>query len=149
MQIEAKTFFELSTQALYQIYYLRAEVFVVEQNCAYQDVDEKDLKAIHVSIKENDVLLAYSRILPPGVAYTETAIGRVVVPQNQRNKGYAKKIMQWCIDYSLLNYKNTDIVISAQTYLIQFYQSLGFVSEGEGYLEDNIPHQQMRLKYLN
>ena len=146
MQITAKKIIECTSVELHQIYALRSQVFVVEQNCAYQDVDEKDLQAIHVCVKEQDNLVAYCRILPPGVAYSDTAIGRVLVAQNQRHKGFAKLLMQWSINYSFKHFEHHHILISAQTYLVNFYEGLGFVIEGEGYLEDNIPHQKMRLK---
>ena len=148
MQFEAKIFSNLSNIELFEIYRLRAEVFVVEQNCAYQDVDEKDLKSHHVLLKGQNQLLAYCRILPPGLAYKEAAIGRVVVPLKERKKGYAKELMRWSIAFCKENFPTQDLVISAQTYLIKFYSDLNFVIEGPAYLEDNIPHQGMRLKHV-
>lgn len=146
MEIIARSFNELSALEIYEIYKVRCNVFVVEQNCAYQDVDDKDLKAIHVTIQNKHQLLAYCRILPPGIAYASASIGRVVVPIEHRKNGYAKKLMLWAIDYCLHQFPVHDIEISAQSYLIEFYQELKFKVEGEPYLEDNIPHVKMRFK---
>lgn len=146
MEFIAKSFSECSQQDIFDFYYVRSEVFVLEQNCAYQDVDHKDLKCIHIFLREADKLLAYCRVLPPGLSYKETSIGRVVVPKTERSKGYAKHLMQKSIDYCFKQYPKHDLVISAQMYLDQFYRNLKFVPEGESYLEDNIPHQKMRLK---
>ncbi len=137
-------FEELSVRQLYLIYELRSRVFVVEQNCAYQDVDEKDLKAIHVMMFENEALLGYCRILPPGVSYPEVSVGRVVVSHNQRGSQKGRVLMNKCLEICRTIYGNQDIVISAQSYLQKFYSSLGFLKVGEEYLEDNIPHIQMR-----
>jgi ElaA protein len=139
-------FDELNTHQLYQIYKLRSKVFVVEQNCAYQDVDEKDPLAIHCLLIEDSELAAYCRILPPGVSYAECAIGRVVVDPVFRRKGLGRELMKLCITKTRELFKNQEIVISAQTYLTRFYEELGFVPEGTEYLEDAIPHIQMRLK---
>ena len=147
MEVFFKSFAECSQQEIFDFYYLRSEVFVVEQNCAYQDVDEKDLKSLHVLFRDEEKLAAYCRILPPGLSYPETAIGRVVVPKKERSKGYAKELMRRSIDYCFVHFPQHDIVISAQSYLDQFYCDLNFITEGKAYLEDNIPHQKMRLKY--
>lgn len=146
MIFEVKTFKELSTSELFEIYRLRARVFVVEQNCAYQDVDEKDLKAHHVLSFENGELIAYARLLPPAVSYQEPAIGRVVVAPEYRRTGTGQKLMKYCLQKMTELFKNKDVVISAQTYLSKFYNDLGFISEGEGCNEDGIPHQKMRYK---
>ena len=146
MEFIVKEFNSLSVKQLFEIYKLRSEIFIVEQTCAYQDVDDLDLISFHFMIFNNDELAAYARILPPGIAHVEPAIGRVVVKKSFRGKDLGKLLMQQCIDKTLDLYKNQDIVISAQSYLIKFYTDLGFKKEGHGYLEDNIPHTQMRLK---
>jgi len=143
MKISIKTFDELSIQELYAILQLRSEVFVVEQDCVYQDVDDKDQKAIHVIGYKNDAIVAYTRVFKPGDYFDDTSIGRVVVKASERKYGYGRTIMQATIDYIDVVLKETQIALSAQTYLIKFYNSLGFVEQGEGYLEDDIPHIKM------
>src|SRR5690606_20022455 len=130
---------------LFEIYKLRCEVFVVEQNCAYQDVDDKDFKAHHLLMFQNEQLVGYCRILPPNVSYKEPAIGRVVVSKDFRGKQFGKLLMKQAVDETKKLFQNQDIVISAQLYLLKFYTELGFAKEGEEYLEDNIPHIQMRF----
>jgi ElaA protein len=120
-------------------------VFIVEQNCAYQDIDDMDASAKHVMLFDKDVLAAYARILPPGISYKEPAIGRVVVKKTFRGKDLGKLLMKQCIDQLQDTYTNSEIVISAQSYLLKFYSDLGFKAEGKEYLEDDIPHTKMRL----
>ena len=145
MEFLIKEFNSLTTKQLFEIYKLRSEVFVVEQNCAYQDIDDMDASAKHVMLFDKEILAAYARILPPGVSYKEPAIGRVVVKKMFRGKDYGKLLMQQCIDKLQDTYKTSDIVISAQSYLLKFYGNLGFKVEGKEYLEDDIPHHKMRL----
>lgn len=145
MQFIYKPFKELSLHQLFEIYKLRCEVFVVEQNCAYQDVDDKDFKAHHLLMFQNEQLVGYCRILPPNVSYKEPAIGRVVVSKDFRGKQFGKLLMKQAVDETKKLFQNQDIVISAQLYLLKFYTELGFAKEGEEYLEDNIPHIQMRF----
>ena len=124
---------------------MRNAVFVVEQNCAYQDVDDKDQEAIHLLMLSDDhVLAGYCRILPPGVSYKEPAIGRVVVSENFRGTKSGKLLMKQSINETLKLFKDQSIVISAQLYLLKFYTGLGFIAEGEAYDEDEIPHVKMR-----
>ena len=137
------SFNQLNIKQLFEIYKLRSQVFVVEQNCAYQDVDEKDLLAMHVLIYKKETLVSYARIIPPNISYLEPCIGRVVVNPDYRNKRYGFDLMEYCIKQSLSLYKNQTIVISAQLYLLKFYTDLGFVQQVESYLEDNIPHIKM------
>jgi len=143
MNIFVKTFSKLSTQELYDILQLRSEVFVVEQDCVYQDIDGKDQKAIHVIGTKNNEVVAYTRIFKPGDYFERAAIGRVVVKDSERQYGYGKIIMKATIDYIENNLKDSAIALSAQTYLLQFYKNLGFVEEGKEYLEDGIPHIKM------
>jgi len=144
MNFIVKTFDKLSIQQFFEIYKLRNAVFVVEQNCAYQDVDEKDPKAYHILMMMGETLAGYCRILPAGVSYPQPSIGRVVIDKEFRGKDLGKELMKFSISKTLDLFKNQDIVISAQTYLLKFYSDLGFKAEGAEYLEDDIPHIKMR-----
>ena len=146
MEIRIKTFEELTKEELYEILALRCEVFVVEQECAYQDLDYKDQKAIHVMGKKEGRVVAYTRIFKPGDYFENTSIGRVVVPKSQRQFGYGKEIMQASLQEIEDNFPKGTIELSAQTYLKKFYNDLGFIEQGEGYLEDGIPHVRMVKK---
>lgn len=143
LHIEIKTFKDLNTEELYKILQLRSEVFVVEQDCVYQDVDSKDQKALHVIGFKKDEVVAYTRIFKSGDYFKDASIGRVVVKESERKYGYGKVIMEASIKAVEENLKETKIHISAQEYLIKFYSSLGFKQVGEGYLEDGIPHVAM------
>ena len=144
MEILIKTFEELSINELYGILQLRAEVFVVEQHCVYQDLDGKDQKALHImGIKDNNVV-AYTRIFKPGDYFKEASIGRVVVKASERKYGYGYQIMMASIKAVRERLNETIIKLSAQTYLKRFYNSLGFIEVGEEYLEDDIPHIAMQ-----
>tara|TARA_X000000950_G_scaffold286435_1_gene395339 strand:+ start:672 stop:1121 length:450 start_codon:yes stop_codon:yes gene_type:complete len=139
-----KNFSELSTEEIYGVLKLRSEVFVVEQNCIYQDLDGKDEHAIHLFYKKENEIIAYTRIFKKGDYYEENpSIGRVVVSKKERGKGLGKRIMRESILYIKNNYNNKSIELSAQKYLDKFYTDLDFYSEGEDYLEDGIPHQRM------
>ena len=146
MEFVVKDFNALSVKELFEIYKLRSEVFIVEQNCAYQDVDDKDLSSLHLMLYKEEELIGYCRILPPGISYKESSIGRVAVKESQRKLGAGKFLMKYSISKTLELFKDQDIVISAQSYLLKFYSDLGFSPEGKGYLEDNIPHIKMRHK---
>lgn len=140
LNIYTKTFQELTTNELYQILQLRSEVFVVEQDCVYQDIDGKDAKALHVLGIKNDILVAYTRIFKPGFYFEEASIGRVVVKKTERKHQYGYDIMRASMEAIKNTYNETTIKISAQTYLKTFYTNLGFQEVGDGYLEDGIPH---------
>lgn len=140
LKITTKTFKELTTDELYALLQLRSEVFVVEQDCVYQDIDYKDQKALHVLGFKNNKLVAYTRLFKPGDYFNYASIGRVIVAQNEREHKYGYDIMNASINAIKEYYKETRIKISAQTYLKKFYNSLGFEEVGEGYLEDGIPH---------
>jgi ElaA protein len=146
MKIAVKTFPELSIQELYDVLQLRSEVFVVEQNCVYQDIDGKDQKAVHVLGVKEGSLVAYTRIFKAGDYFKEAAIGRVVVKMTGRKLGYGHEIMKASVAAIYNNYKTKHIRLSAQTYLIDFYNKHGFVAEGDTYLEDGIPHINMVFK---
>ncbi len=140
-------FNELSVYELYEIMALRQQVFIIEQNCPYLDADSKDLKAMHLMGRDTEgALVAYTRLLPTGVSYPDYAsIGRVVSSHKVRGKGIGKELMQESIKWMHTFFPNEPVKIGAQTYLLAFYTSLGFVSTGEDYLEDNIPHTVMIL----
>ena len=140
-----KPFKDLTNEELYEIFHLRIEVFVIEQNCPYQDADGKDLKSFHVQGKQNGKLIAYTRIVPPGVSYMEPSIGRVITSKEARGTGAGKILMTKSIEYLKKEFGNTPIRIGAQAYLQKFYEGFGFVKEGDGYLEDGIPHFIMLL----
>ena len=144
MEIQIKTFEQLSTTELYQLLELRSAVFVVEQDCVYQDVDGKDQKAIHVLGIKNEKLVAYTRMFGPGDYFENSSIGRVVVAGDQRQFGYGKVIMEASLKDLERRFPETPIELSAQTYLLKFYNSLGFTEFGEEYLEDGIPHIRMK-----
>ena len=143
-----KKFSELSIEELYQILRLRSEVFVVEQDCVYQDLDNKDQISVHIFIKEKNEIVAYTRIFKSGDYYKNPSIGRVVVSKKNRGKELGKKIMIYSIDYIQENLKGDKIELSAQKYLDKFYKDLDFYKIGEDYLEDGIPHQRM-IKEIN
>ncbi len=138
-----KKFEELSPVELYRIMQLRNEVFVVEQNCPYQDADNKDLKAHHFMGWDNDTLVAYTRLIPPGISYDEASIGRVVSSPQYRGTGAGRALMELSIQNTLILFGCNAIKIGAQLYLKKFYESLGFVQCSDEYLEDNIPHIEM------
>ena len=146
MEIVIKKFEELSTKELYMILKLRAEIFVVEQNCIYNDLDDKDFESFHIFILEKENIIAYERIVKPGISYKEYSIGRVAVTKEVRRKGLARTLLQKGINFIKNEMKENTIRISAQKYLLNFYQSMGFAATSEEYLEDGIPHIEMLLK---
>ncbi|RXJ52413.1 GNAT family N-acetyltransferase [Gelidibacter gilvus] len=143
LNIITKTFKELSIDELYAILQLRSEVFVVEQDCVYQDIDFKDQNALHVMGFKNDQLVAYTRLFKPNDYFEYASIGRVLVKAGERHLNYGYDIMKASIRVIEETYSETKIKISAQTYLKRFYNNLGFVEVGEEYLEDGIPHIEM------
>lgn len=140
--IRIKSWNDLTIQELYAMIQLRELVFVVEQKCAYLDADGKDLYAHHAMWVENDTCLACARILPPGISYDEWSIGRLVTHSSVRRSGHGKGIMRAVMQW-LKNHGAKKIRISAQSYLLDFYESFGFEIVGEEYLEDGIPHIEM------
>ena len=138
------TFQKLSINELYSVLKLRSEVFVIEQNCIYQDMDGKDKDAIHVlGFSTEGTLLAYARILPEGIAYPEWSIGRVIVAKKARNTGEGHRLMAQCLECIFKSAGKKAIRISAQLHLKQFYERHQFTSTGKSYLEDGIPHIEM------
>ncbi len=147
MNWKLKKFDELSIYELYAIIHLRNEVFVVEQNCVYQDADHKDIASYHFTgWSVDDKLVAYSRIVPPGITYAEPSIGRVVTSLSVRNTGVGKELLEKSIEQITKLYGNIPIKIAAQVYILTFYTSLGFKQTGNIYLEDNIEHVEMTLQ---
>jgi len=122
---------------------LRINVFVVEQNCPYPELDGKDPLCHHVFGEINGEVVAVSRIVPPGISYAEVAIGRVATSQNQRGKGLGIELMNQTMHQIKNIYGTVPVRISAQSYLEQFYSDLGFEPTGKSYLEDGIPHLEM------
>jgi ElaA protein len=141
--MEFKSFSNLSTGELYDILQLRAEIFVVEQDCVYNDLDGFDKLAIHQFIKKDGLIIAYSRLLKPGTRFSEFSIGRVVVKQSERGKGLGIELMEAAKYYIINELGATKIKLSAQSYLQRFYETLGFEIVTEMYLEDGIPHLGM------
>lgn len=146
LKITTKTFEELTTKELYDLLQLRSEVFVVEQDCVYQDLDGKDEKALHVIGKKDNKIVAYTRVFKPDDYFKEASIGRVVVSKEERQHKYGYDIMEASIKAVNDNFNETTIKLSAQTYLKKFYNNLGFKEIGEEYLEDGIPHVAMIRK---
>lgn len=138
-----KFFDDLSAHELYAIMRLRSEVFVLEQQCIYQDADNKDLSAYHLMIRDGDTLIAYARLLPPGISYEYMSIGRVISKQDYRRKGAGRLLMKEAIKACHELFGEGPIRIGAQLYLKKFYESFGFVQTGEVYLEDDIEHIEM------
>ncbi len=143
IECKIKKFAELTNNELYEILRIRNQVFIVEQECAFQDIDEYDQKAYHFFINDNEHVIAYLRVLPKGMTFNEVSIGRILVSENNRKRGLAKLILEIAIKF-IINELNEDVIkISAQTYLIRFYESLGFKTISEVYLEDGLEHIDM------
>jgi len=149
LQYSIKSFSSLSVNELYSLLALRVKVFVIEQNCIYQDLDGKDLDCFHLmGCDEAQNLLATARILPPGVSYPEVAIGRVTIDEKARGTGEGHRLMRACMDFILKTYGEVPVKLSAQKHLENFYASHQFASTGKEYLEDGIPHLEMKY-YVN
>ncbi len=143
MKFVIKSFTELTTKELYQILQLRAAVFVVEQDCVYLDTDFKDLKALHIIGFKNNSLVAYARIFKPEDYFKNASIGRVVVKKEYRKLGIGNKLIQTAICTIKNTFKVHVITISAQLYLLSFYEKNNFKKVSNVYLEDGIPHIKM------
>lgn len=137
-------FEELGTRRLYALLRLRQQVFVVEQECAYLDIDNLDLQAHHMLCERDGQLMAYQRCMAPGLVYPQSALGRIVVDPSMRGQRLGHELVQRGIAFNLSRWPDCAICISAQAHLQPFYADLGFMAEGELYLEDNIPHRKMR-----
>lgn len=143
MEIKVKLFSELSVKTLYEILKLRSDIFVVEQECPYSDMDGNDCDAIHLYVEEGENIAAYCRILKKGVTFPKAAIGRVVVGREYRGKGLARELMEYAMRYVCEELGESSIMLSGQSYLKAFYESLGFKAVSDEYLEDGIPHYDM------
>lgn len=138
-----KPFDSLTVKELYAILRLRSEIFVVEQNCVFLDMDNKDQSCQHLMLYANKELMAYARIVPAGLSYEQPSIGRIVSSNAARGKGFGKQLLQLSIDNCKRLYGNKPIKIGAQLYLRAFYESFGFVQSSEVYDEDGIDHIEM------
>lgn len=162
MEWTCKTFDELTPHELYAILQLRSEVFVVEQNCVYQDMDDKDPHCYHLCGWSSEArqtsssdgpphrtLFVYTRLVPAGISYDEPSIGRVVTSPKTRGTGAGKELMKKSIQQLHELWGVQPIRIGAQAYLKNFYESLGFAQTSEIYLEDGIPHMEMLFPILD
>ena len=144
MELVVKHFAELSAEELFEIYKLRVSVFVVEQQCPYQEIDDADRTAYHIWLQDKDGIEAYARVLPKGVTFPTTAIGRVIAVK--RRCGLGSKIVAAAINTAKEKFAAEKITIEAQVYARKLYENAGFVQTSEEFLEDGIPHIQMQLK---
>ena len=144
LEWKIKRFEALTTTELYDLLQLRSEVFVVEQNCVYQDIDYKDQKALHLIGEDYGQMVAYARLFKPKDYFDEASIGRVVVKPTYRDKKLGHILMREAIYFIKSQFNQTKITISAQLYLKKFYESHDFIQTSETYLEDDIPHIQMK-----
>ena len=143
MEWSCEKFEALSSHKLYEILKLRVNVFVVEQNCPYPEIDGNDYEAIHVSYADEKGIAAYTRLLPKGVKYEDPSIGRVIVRSDLRGTGIAHKLMENAVNYVLTEWQPEKIRLQAQTHLAKFYEKHGFEVISEPYTEDQIPHVDM------
>ena len=144
-QSTIKPYNELSKDQFFDILKLRIEIFVVEQCCYYQELDHKDKEAFHISIYNDGIIVAVGRIIPDHIN-KEVKIGRIAVKMEYRKKGVATSLMNDIMNFIAMNFPEFSILLSAQTYLLKFYQSYGFKEVGDNYLEDGIEHINMVLK---
>ncbi|WP_077324344.1 GNAT family N-acetyltransferase [Virgibacillus siamensis] len=138
-----KSFSDLSTQELYALLKARVDVFVVEQECPYPELDNYDQQAMHYFLKVNNEIAANVRILPAGSKFEDVSIGRVLVTEKFRGNGYAKQLMKRSIEFAAAEWNAPKIQIQGQEYLKKFYRELGFKQVSASYLEDGIPHIDM------
>lgn len=144
MELIVKHFSELSAEELFEIYRLRVSVFIVEQRCPYQDVDDADRTAYHLWLRDENGIAAYARLLPPGVTFPTAAIGRVIAVR--RRCGLGTRIVDAAINAAREKLSAEVITIEAQVYARSLYEKAGFVQTSEEFLEDGIPHVQMQLR---
>ena len=138
-----RNFNSISKDELYDVLSLRQRVFIIEQDCFYEDLDYSDQEANHLLLYKDKKLIGYSRVFPPGIKYDAASIGRIVVDDKFRGMEYGKMITTESIEFIKNNFPKSDIFISAQFRLVHFYEKLGFKIEGSVYLEDNIDHIKM------
>lgn len=138
-----KTFEEFTVPELYNVLKARINVFVVEQNCPYPDLDDYDQKAVHIWAEQDGEVLANCRIFDKGIKYPEASIGRVLTTEKARGKNLGKQLIAYAIETIEARFRTDEIRISAQDYLLKFYGEFGFEDTGKKYLEDDIPHTEM------
>lgn len=141
-----KSFEQLNNIELYKILQLRINVFMLEQNCLYPECDDKDFSANHLFGLDEHGIMAYARLLPPGISYTDASIGRVIISADYRGQQLGIKLMKKAIEHIYSDFPCSHIRISAQSHLQNFYEKLDFIKVSEEYLEDDIPHIEMLLK---
>ena len=147
LKLHVKTWDQLDLDTWYAISRLRNAVFVVEQDCVYQDLDGVDSRSKHVYLTDSEQhIAAYARIVPKGLIYPEHSIGRVLVDDQNRGRQLGRRLMKACMEVVEKELPGSPIRISAQVYLTVFYESLGFIKQGDSYLEDGIPHIEMLKK---
>lgn len=139
-------FAELSAEEVYAMLRLRQQVFVVEQRCAYLDLDNLDQQAVHMFCRRDGEFVAYQRCLAPGLSFSESSLGRIVVSPEMRQRQLGRELVRRGIAYNLARWPGSGIRINAQAHLQDYYGGLGFVAEGEEFLEDGIPHREMRYQ---
>lgn len=144
--LHKKSFQELKVDELYELLRVRSEVFVVEQNCVYQDLDGDDQQSIHLWLTEEDKVVALARVCPAGTHMKEISIGRVIT--TVRGKGYGRQIMLHAIDAAIEHFDATLIDIEAQEYAKGFYESVGFKQSSDIFMLDGIPHIKMTWKKI-
>ena len=142
MRLKIKAWYQLSSKEINDIFSLRSEVFIVEQECIYQDVDGKDEKAYHVLLIINNQLVGYTIVFNENIYFKEASFGRAVVKKSHRGEGYGHLLVEKSLEHLKTN-KQSPIKISAQSHLKEFYSSHGFVAKGDEYMEDGIPHTAM------
>ena len=145
MNTVVKTFDELAKDELYEIMKLRVDVFVVEQQCVYPEIDGKDPGAIHVLVDDRGELVAYARVLPPGISFEEASIGRVIA--KRRGAGLGRRVMEASIAAARKSFDTPGIRIEAQSYAKGFYEQLGFRQTSDEFLDEGIPHMEMYLAF--
>ena len=145
MKFKLKKFKELTVIELYDLLQLRQQIFVVEQSCIYLDADGIDKNCLHLLGFVHGKIVAYARIIPAGISYKTPSIGRVVIDEKHRGNKYAYKLMEKAIEITKEKFKAKKITISAQLYLLEFYEKLGFKTVGDMYLDCELPHLKMIL----
>ena len=148
MNWHLKRFDELTTKELYEILRARAEVFVVEQDCIYQDCDRKDQKSWHLFSEENGEVVSYMRIIEKGVSYPEMSMGRLLTREQHRKSGYSRETIARGLDFVVNTLGETKVRVSGQLYMKKFYESMGFRTTSEVYLEDGIEHVEMLYEHI-
>ncbi len=142
MEFITKHFKELTIEELWEIYRIRSAVFVVEQNCVYQDVDEYDKSAYHILAMDEEGMQGYARVLPRGTVFEEVSLGRVI--SLKRRSGLGTQVVEKAVQIAAEKFGAEEIVIEAQIYAMKLYEKIGFVAFGKEFLEDGIPHIKMR-----